>query len=145
MWKLFCWNLSDTRQWALCWPLTLHPMLMHHSPQYHFLFVGPKWKNISHVNQMSYLYVFTPQIKLCKCSVCLQCITQSLRTHVSDFVFCCGYETSKKWFNDYAVKSRFACSPLSRSRWVTVEFVFNASLNAVAPISPMWFPEGRKE
>ena len=82
-------------------------------------------------------FVFTIQIKCCKCCVWFQCFTYWCCPCVSNAVDCWFGENGKEWIVD-GCHVGIVCLHLHlKSSSASVVFDFNASLNDVAPVSPM--------
>ena len=139
--SFFCLNFPDRFEWVLCLISMLHSMILLLCLQWYCLLMWREWKRmicwwVSFVFLLS--FVFTIQIELSECCVWLQCFIQWCCSCFSNFIACLHEKNGKEWIVDRCLLCVFfLLSSPPRLSSVSVAFDFNASLNDVAPVSPI--------
>ena len=126
----FQWRIR--RQWESL-TSTLNSVDQCHSP--HSIC---KWVNCWWMPFVCLLLCLLPHFEFSECCVRFQCFTQWRSSCFSNVVACCCVEKRKEWIVDGChLRVFFLLDSQPRSRFVSVVFDFNASLNDIAPVPPI--------
>ena len=139
--SFFCLHDADWVQWVLCLISMIHSMMLFLCLQYCCLLMRRERNRVSYwwMSFVCLSFVFTTQIEFNECCVWFQWFIQWRCSCVSNIVVCWWEE---KWNGELLVDV-FVCLllySLHRLRFVSVVFDSSASLNDVAPLSPILFP-----